>query len=118
VSIKPLEQLSIRARIGLFFAIVIIVVVLIYIIGSFTQAEGEESEKLYQGIPLDAHFLPLDKEALDLAYKDHLRVLFKVWLTDDIKVVHRINNGLRIARRAYAHAAEQIEIRERALQRR
>jgi hypothetical protein len=113
VRIRHLEDLSMRARVGLVFAIVIIVLLMLYLAGSFAEAEPEE--KLYQGIPLDEHFLPLDKEALDLAYKDHLRVLFKVWLTDDIKVVHRINNGLRIARRAYAHAAEQIEIRERAL---
>jgi hypothetical protein len=113
VRIPELEDFSFWARAIIAIAIVIIVLLMLYLAGSFAQAEPEE--KLYQGIPLDEHFLPLDKEALDAAYKDHLRLLFKVWLTDDVKVVHRINNGLRIARHAYAHAAEQIEIRERAL---
>jgi hypothetical protein len=111
---KSLEELSIRARIGLFFAIIIIVIALIYIVGSFTHAEGEEAEQIYQGVPINAHLLQLDKEALEVAYKEHLKLLFSVWLRDDITTVHRINNGLRNARRAYAHAAEQIEKRERA----
>jgi hypothetical protein len=81
------------------------------------EAEGEESEQIYQGVPIDEHLLQVDKEALELAYKDHLKLLFSVWLKDDITTVHRINNGLRGARRAYTHAAEQIEKRERALKR-
>jgi hypothetical protein len=111
---KSLEELSLRARIVLFVVVVFIVSLLLM----FVQAESEETEQIYQGVPIDGHLLQLDKEALELAYKDHLKLLFSVWLKDDISTVHRINTGLRNSRRAYAHAAEQIERRERALQKR
>jgi hypothetical protein len=111
---KPLEDLSIRARIILVLAIIFGALLLVYIVGSFTQgAESEESAQLYQGVPVNEHLLRLDKEALEIAYKEHLKLLFSVWLRDDISTVHRINNGLRNARRAYEHAAEQIEKREK-----
>ena len=71
---------------------------------------------IYTGVPLDEHLLQLDKEALDDAYSAHLLLLFSVWLKDQAEDPTRINNGLRIARRAYGHAAEQISKREKAIQ--
>jgi hypothetical protein len=112
--LTSLEDLSLRARILLFVIIVFIVTLLLM----FVPTEGEPAEQLYQGVPLNAHLLQVDKDALDQAYKEQLKLLFSVWLKDDVSVVHRINTGLQRARQAYAHAAEQIEKRERALQKR
>jgi hypothetical protein len=120
--IKSLEDLSLGHRIALTFAIIVIVLLLLACIGFLSgrwEVEAEPDLQIYQGIPLneqiDVHLVRIDKEALDLAYKDHLKVLFSVWLRDDVSTVSRINNGLRIARRAYTHAIEQIDKRERAL---
>jgi hypothetical protein len=65
----------------------------------------------------EPHLIELDKRALELAYQDHLKLLFSVWLKDDVAAEQRIRNGLRIARRAYASAADQLEKREQALKR-
>jgi len=100
-----------------FWALITLVIAisLAFVLINVVERDATPEEQLYQGVPLDAHLLGVDKDALELAYKDHLKLLFSVWLKDDISTVQRINNGLRNARRAYAHAAEQIERRERAL---
>jgi hypothetical protein len=77
---------------------------------------AESEEQLYQNIPVDEHLLRLDKDALEQAYKDHVRLLFSVWLKDDISVVHRINEGLRRGRRAYTDAATKLIEREKAIE--
>lgn len=116
--VPRLEELSLAHRVILSIAIVLIILLFaaaIGYVGGRWEARGQESQ-LYQGIPLDAHLLPLDKRALEAAYHDHLKLLFSVWLRDDVTTTARINNGLRIARRAYGHAIEQIERRERAIE--
>lgn len=85
-----------------------------YVVSVIRQAEPAPIE-LYQGVPLDAKLLQLDKRALDEAYHGHLIRLWNVWLTDGAKEAHRITNGLRIARQAYQQAAQQIAKREREL---
>ena len=71
--------------------------------------------ELYSGVAHDGKLLELDRKALDEAYNAHLLLLFSVWLKDQAGDPTRFNNGIRIARRAYHQAAEQIEKREKQL---
>jgi hypothetical protein len=112
---KLLEDMTIWQRIALTLVIVLVILFALALIGwsSGRWDEAPAQEQLYQGVPIDQHLLAIDKRALDDAYRDHLKLLWSVWLKDDVKVTQRINNGLRISRHAYAVAAEQIERRER-----
>jgi 5-bromo-4-chloroindolyl phosphate hydrolysis protein len=116
---KSLEDISIGHRIIITFCIILAILFALalfgYLTGGWNQAQGEANEQLYQGIPLNQRLIEIDKESLDNAYKEHLKLLWSNWLKDDVKVVHRINEGLRRARHAYAVAAERIEERERQL---
>jgi len=71
---------------------------------------------LYQGIPYDPSLLALDRRALEEAYHQQMIKLFLVWLQagapDDAT---QFKNGLRIARKAYGAAREQIRKREEQL---
>jgi len=71
--------------------------------------------QLYEGIPLDATLLHLDKQALEKAYENHLLLLFSVWLKGDLTEDQRIRLGLKRARAAYNNAAQQIAKREQEL---
>ena len=71
------------------------------------------AKELYENIPLDATLLELDKRALNEAYHGQLILLWSVWLKDGAGDPSRFQNGLKIARRAYHTAVEQIEKRER-----
>jgi hypothetical protein len=82
----------------------------------FARSETQEASQLYQGVPLDARLIKLDRAALDDAYHAQLVHLFSVWLKDDISSTSRVSNGLRIARRAYSEAATQIDQREKQVQ--
>ena len=107
-----IEDRGAKRAIATFIAIVVIVIIMaIYCcVRDDSQAADEQ---LYQGVPLDAHLLELDKKALELAYQDHLKLLCSGWLKDDVSVVHRINTGLRRAREAYGQAASRIAEREK-----
>lgn len=99
------------------FLVVVVGLIAFVLYGELTgrwenEASGEEI--LYQGVPLDSHLLALDKEALEEAYKQHVMLLFSVWLKDDVNVVHRVNRGLANGRKAYHIAAQRIEEREKA----
>ena len=121
---KRLQDMSIGNRIALTFAIVIIILFVLALIGflggRWEDASAAPAPALYSDIPLDSVYGPkllaLDKDALDDAYRGHAIRLWNVWLTDGAKEAHRITNGLRIARGAYHQAAEQIAKREQQLQ--
>ena len=78
-------------------------------------AEPLPVPQLYQGIPLDAHLLRLDRRALDEAYHTQVIFLFTVCLKDGCKDSQYFSNGMRNARRFYAQAASQIAEREKEL---
>jgi hypothetical protein len=73
---------------------------------------------LYAGIPLDAHLLELDKRALAEAYHAQLLNLWAVWLKGQAGDPQYFSNGLKIARRAYKQASEQITKREQEAEQR
>jgi hypothetical protein len=70
---------------------------------------------LYAGVPIDAELLELDKRALKEAYHAQLLNLWAVWLKGQAGDPQYFANGLKIARRAYGQASEQIAKREKQL---
>jgi len=82
------------------------------------QASGEalrqqQSEpQLYQGIPLDAHLLELDKRALSEAYHAQVLKLWSVLLADGARDTAPFSRGMANLRRAYGLASKQIDQRE------
>jgi hypothetical protein len=79
---------------------------------TFTRAE------LYADIALDADLLKLDKQALKEAYHAQLLNLWAVWLKGQAGDPQYFSNGLKIARRAYKQASEQIAKREQEAEQR
>ena len=79
--------------------------------------DSQQQSELYEGIPMDATLLHLDKRALDEAYHQQLLALFGVWIRQQAGIVEaeKMRNGLRVARRAYNTAAAQIAKREAEL---
>lgn len=96
---------------------IVVAVLLAYCLLFFFShdAESQQDPQLYAGIPLDAKLLELDKRALDEAYHAQLIKLFGVWLSSQAGDATAIKNGLRIARRAYNIANQQIQDREKQL---
>jgi hypothetical protein len=118
----PLESLSIWKRLCVAVAVVAVVILVIFGLSlTLDEAPGQPATSepaltIYQGVPLDATLLRLDKRALDEAYHTQLLKLWGVWLAsgapDEAK---NFITGLRIARRAYTQAASQIARRETEL---
>ena len=79
------------------------------------QALSAEPPQLYEGIPIDATLLEIDKRALEDAYHQQLLLLFSVWLKGDLAEDRRIKLGIRRARIAYMSAAQQIAKRSQEL---
>ena len=105
---------------ALTFGVIVVVLVALMVFDGFPgKSDGAEAQapevQLYEGIPLDATLLPLDKKALEEAYNQYLLLLFSVWLKGDITQDEQIKNGLRKARAAYNSAARQIANREQEL---
>jgi len=110
--IPSLNDVPFARRVLLAVAIVLLVVAFLWL----WPSPSSEQEQLYRGVPITRHLLELDKLALDDAYREHVRKLWGVWLTDGAKVTDYINRGLRIQRDAYSQAAARIEDREQQLQ--
>jgi hypothetical protein len=121
----PLESLSIWKRLVLALVVVAVIVLILFglilfgLILTLDEAPGQSappSAVMYQGVPLDASLLRLDKRALDEAYHNQMLKLFGVWLASGAPdEATNFINGLRIARRAYTQAASQIARRETEL---
>jgi hypothetical protein len=119
VQLRNLQDMTIGQRIALTFIIVLVILFALALFGYLTggwdvQAEPRAVDP-YGELPLDAQLLPVDKRALEEAYRAHLIKLWTVWLTDGAKDATHFRNGLRIARGAYHIAADGIAKRERDL---
>jgi hypothetical protein len=107
------DDLSIGHRIVVTFLLVLAILLFLALLG-FLTGGWDEQPRAEELSKWDSRMLELDKQALDLAYTEQLKVLFSVWLRDGAGTdALRISNGLRIARRAYVQAATRIEERER-----
>ena len=84
---------------------------------SVAIAQGQSAD-VYAGIPPDMHLLLLDKQALEQAYLARLIRLFDVWLSSaQGQDTTNFQNGLRIARRGYARAADALAKRKKEIER-
>ena len=107
---------SLLGRILVAAAILMSVLLMLFALTRWLGAEQKPEEvQLYQGIPLDATLIQLDRRALNEAYHAQLIKLFGVWLTEGAREPRFITNGLQIARRAYHTAAQQIATREQQI---
>jgi hypothetical protein len=123
---RNLQDMSIGQRIILTAVIVIVILLLLAAFGYFTGRWEEASaatasrKSIVDDIPIEkdeAHILALDREALDKAYRDHIGLVFSVWMKDpnDPDAPRRAGQGARNARKGYAISRDRIEEREQKL---
>jgi hypothetical protein len=96
-------------------AVIALLALLLFAVIVRGDAQGQGEPSLYEGVPLDVTLLHLDKAALDESYRAQVQKLFGVWLSDGAREADRIKSGLKIARRSYNMAAQQIARREQEL---
>jgi hypothetical protein len=119
----PLEDISIGRRIVLTILIVIVVLILMAVFGYLTGRWEEAGAAAVDDPPIskhEGHLLELDREALDKAYKDHIGLVFGVWMKgpSDPSAPHRAGLGARNARAGYEKSMDKIELREKQLKER
>jgi len=98
-------------------AVIVLVTMLSFAVIFHVYGQSQQMPTtLYEGISYDATLLALDKKALEEAYHERILHLFEIWISSGAPAdALNFKNGLRITRRAYAQAKEQIEIREKQL---
>jgi hypothetical protein len=109
---KPLQELSLLQRIALAVGILVFVILVLMFISWLTNADAQSNDNLYGDIAFDPKLVMLDKQALNEAYEEQIKHLFSIWVKGQAKGTAEITNGIRIARRAYGIANNQIEKRE------
>jgi hypothetical protein len=113
----PLENLSLGKRL-LVAAIIIAATLFTLYAVSLGEQQQQPTASLYEGIQLDSDLLELDKRALEAAYIAHLTRLFGVWLSHGAPAdAANFRNGLWIARRAYNQVNQELEKREKEIER-
>jgi hypothetical protein len=100
----------------------IVAVALAYFLISISVSEGEPvpQSKFASDPPIsryEEHLLGLDREALDKAYKEHIGLVFGVWMKgpSDPESPRRAGVGARNARAGYEKSMDAIELREKQL---
>jgi hypothetical protein len=117
---RDLHELSIGQRIILTVVIVIVVLLLMAAFGYLTGRWDEAPAATADDPPIskhEEHILALDREALDKAYKDHIGLVFGVWMKapSDPESGKRAGTGARNARAGYTISIDKIEQREQRL---
>jgi|SRR5215467_12085304 len=126
---KRLEDLTVWQRLILAIAIVLAVFLLLLGLSRwFGEAAAQKIPELPplppkgafigKATPWDQKMIDLDREALDLAYKDTIQHLFSVWTRDDEGQPARAIKGAIQARRAYILVSEGLDRREQELKER
>jgi hypothetical protein len=112
LSIPPLDGLSLRARI-----VIALVAILLASLILWSAAEGETQEQEPPISQYEDHLLKLDREALDIAYKEHIKLVFSIWMKDptDPNSSRRAGNGARNARAGFEKSVQAVERREHRL---
>lgn len=92
-----------------------------FLVGLFAASDAAQSDRRGTEEPpiskYEEHLLALDREAVDLAYKQHIGLVFGIWMKDpnDPQAPVRAGTGARNARAGYEKSIERIEQRERRL---
>lgn len=95
--------------------------VAMFLVGLFAAGGFAQSDRKFIEEPpiskYEEHLLALDHEALDIAYKEHIKLVFSVWMKDpnDPDAPRRAGTGARNSRAGFEKAMEAIERRERRL---
>jgi hypothetical protein len=89
-----------------------------WLLGGFVVRSVAEDRRPVEEPPIskyEEHLLALDREALDVAYKDHIKLVFGIWMKgpSDPDSPRRAGTGARNAREGYNRSMERIEERER-----
>jgi hypothetical protein len=88
-----------------------------WLLGGFAVRSFAEDRRPVEEPPIskyEEHLLALDREALDKAYKDHIGLVFGVWMKGptDPDSPRRAGAGARNAREGYEKSVQAIERRE------
>jgi hypothetical protein len=119
--IRPPEDTTIGQRVVTTFIIVLTIILILALIGWLSGGWDETPAATADDPPIDPkheeHILALDREALDKAYKDHIGLVFGVWMKapSDPQSPKRAGTGARNAREGYAISVNKIEQREQRL---
>ena len=121
---KPLEEQTLARRFITTFIIIVIILLLMAFIGWISggwEAESAQPLRLQSAIPgepastWDTRMFALDRDAVDEAYKDHLKKLFGVMLSSgDAQASQRAIHGAINMRKVYIQIMENIDRREKA----
>jgi len=123
--IPSLGELTIGHRIAITMGIVMVILFALalfgFLTGGWDQAEGAyQIQSAIPGQPAstwDDRMFALDRDAVDEAYKDHLKKLFGVMLTaGDVHASERAIHGAMNMRKIYVQIMENIDKREKASQ--
>src|SRR5262245_18089137 len=83
------------------------------------ETRGEEDEAFREkDVPTafypehEEHLLKIEREAIDLAYKQQLQQLFLVWMKDPTDQPRRAHRGTNIAKEAYVKSMDALNARE------
>jgi hypothetical protein len=118
---KPPDQVPLLHRAILAFVIIVLVLFILALIGWLSGGWEEAAARTAIDEPpvskYEEHLLAMDREALDKAYKDHIGLVFGVWMKGptDPESPRRAGAGARNARQGYDISMERIEARERKL---
>jgi len=115
--IPRLEDMTVGQR---FLLLIVVVLVILFALAAFGYFGGRwdqaEGQAITEGFVVPARFhddvLALDRQALDAAYEEQLRHLFRNWITDRLHDPSGIDRGAIKARQGYVIARERIEKRE------
>jgi hypothetical protein len=115
-----MKEDTLSRRIVITFVIVLAILFILAVIGYLAGRWDDAVARPAEEVPIDrdeAHLIALDHEALDKAYKDHIGLVFGVWMKDptDPDAPKRAGNGARNARKGYTISRDKIEERERKL---
>lgn len=113
---RDLQDMHIGQRVMLTVALIVIIIILLACVG-YLSGRWEAEAQTVPPSKFDKRIAELDREAIDLAYKEKIQALFNTWLSDPSEQPSRAVKGAQNARRAYIGAMQAIERKEAELQR-
>jgi len=108
---RDLQDMHIGQRVMLTVALIVIIIILLACVG-YLSGRWEAEAQVVPPSKFDKRIAELDREAIDLAYKEKIQALFNTWLSDPSEQPSRAVRGAQNARRAYIGAMIEIEKRE------
>ena len=114
---RSLEEMTFAQRFGLTIVIALVILFALALFGFFTGGwDHVDAAPAPETMKYEERFIELDRLAIDQAYKDHIVLLYRTWMTDPSSSAQpaRAVYGANLARRNYTNAMGEIERREAA----